>query len=122
MKELAVRASAWQLLALLMIVGSPSGASHAQWNQNGKPVPDEPWRRSVGTFGAMLLLTADEKQFFEQWDQPARPGYTPNLKPTQSAVRGEKVTAVVFFVGCKADPGGNCSLRADFKVTRPDGG
>lgn len=111
----------WVGLVIVSAAGWPGAPVLAQWNKNGEPMPDEPWRRSLGTFGAMLLLTTSDEEFFKQWDQPARPGYAPNLKPAPRAVRGEKVSALVFFVGCSPDGAGKCALEADFKVVRPDG-
>lgn len=88
----------------------------AQWKDNGVPVPDEPWRRSDGTFGAMLLLSDKPEQFMDDWLKPN----PPSMSTTEEAKRGEPIVAFVLFVGCK-EVGEVCNSVVDFKVNRPDG-
>jgi hypothetical protein len=100
---------------------APDAADYWQWHQNGDPVGDEAWRRSDGSFGAMLLLTKQPEQFIEAWQRPEAPGYTPELKRASEARRGETVAAMILFGRCGTDAFGNCNARADWKVLRPDG-
>jgi hypothetical protein len=96
-------------------------ADTAPWEKDGKPVGDEPWRRSDGDFGAMLFLTDQPKEFNEAWDRPAAPGYTPHMHTVSEAKRGDVVAAIVLFKRCSADPLGNCRSQVQYRVLRPDG-
>lgn len=88
----------------------------AQWNTNGAPVPDEPWRKSVGKFGAMLLLSDKPDEFIADWSQPDMP----SISTTSEARRGEPIVGFVLFVGCK-ELDAVCSSVVDFTVLKPDG-
>jgi hypothetical protein len=108
----------WLLaIGAVLLAGSASG----QWQQNGEPVPDEPWRRSDGDFGAMLMLTDRADDFLAQWQQPARPGYRPSLHSVSEARRGDTVTALILFTRCEASVLGECRSDLDWRVVRPDG-
>lgn len=88
----------------------------AQWKSEGVPVPDEPFRKSDGAFGAMLLLTDEPQEFIDAWEKPE----TPAIKTTDVAKRGIPIVAFVLFVGCK-EVKGVCNSTVDFTVLRPDG-
>jgi hypothetical protein len=104
--------------ALLLLIAAPASA---QWKENGRAVADEPWRRSDGSFGAMLFLTRDLESFQEQWARPASRGHQPKLDPTEESVRGETVSTVVLFHGCTAGVDRRCNAEATFRLLRPDG-
>lgn len=89
----------------------------AQWKEKGVPIPDEPWRKSAGTFGAMLLLTDKPAEFLVAWESPE----TPTIETTEIAERGKPLFAFVVFLGC-AEVLGVCNSSVDFTVFRPDGG
>lgn len=99
-------------LAILVIAMPLS----AQWKQNGKPVPDEPWRKSAGTFGAMLLLSDSPGEFVDQWKRPENP----EIHTTATAERGHPIGAFVIFHQCK-EVDGACKCNVDFAILRPDG-
>src|SRR5688572_10122102 len=103
--------SARFLIALLLAVTTLPVT--AQWTANGEAVPDEPWRRSSGTFGGMLLITTDVNKLYDEWAKPD----PPNVTFTNSAERNVPVSAVVFFTGCKSVKG-NCRVEVDFTVLR----
>lgn len=84
-------------------------------------VQDEPWRRSDGRFGAMLLLTATPDDFLEQWSRPAAPGYAPKITTVSEASRRDVVAAMILFTRCAPNSSGRCDSVADFRVIRPDG-
>ena len=88
----------------------------AQWKEKGVAIPDEPWRKSAGTFGAMLLLTDRPAEFLAAWEAPE----TPTIKTTEIAERGKPLVAFVVFIGC-AEIKGVCNSSVDFTVLRPDG-
>jgi hypothetical protein len=87
-----------------------------QWKQDGKAIRDEPWRKSSGTFGAMLLLTDHPYEFVEEWKRPE----LPTIHTTTVAERGRPIAAFVIFLGCK-EISGNCKSTVDFTILRPDG-
>jgi len=102
-----------KLILLFALIATPS---YAQWNQDGKPVPDEPWRKSNGPFGVMLLLSDEPEKLMADWEKPE----TPQMSITNVATRGKPIIAFVFFVGCKPIDG-RCQSTVDFTVLRPDG-
>jgi hypothetical protein len=102
-----------RLLLILLLLPT---SLFAQWKQDGKPIPDSPWRKSSGSFGAMLLLSDDPERFMADWEKPE----TPQLKTTEAAERGKPIVAFLFFVGC-TEVDGACNSVVDFTVYRPDG-
>jgi hypothetical protein len=95
-------------------------AAHAQ-QTDGATAPREPWQRSDGEFGALLIVTDEIESFLEAWSKPPAAGYAPSIKPAERARRGGVVTAVVLFSGCAAAEDGNCRCDADLTVLLPDG-
>lgn len=93
----------------------------APWERDGRPVGDEPWRRSSGEFGAMLFLTDQPKEFFDAWDRPSAPGYVPHMHAVSEVRRGGVVAAIVLFKRCTADSLGSCRSHVHYRVLRPDG-
>jgi hypothetical protein len=55
----------WALTLLLL---GTTAASHAQWRENGAPVPETSWRKDWGDFGVMMLHKPDE--LFAAWEEP----------------------------------------------------
>lgn len=106
------------LLACLLLV---SASAAAQWQKDGQNVPDEPWRKSDGEFGAMLLLTSHLAEFVEAWNRGLIEGKSPTLRTTSSAGRGDTVSAVILFTHCQPGATGLCRSDVDFRVLRPDG-
>lgn len=102
-----------------------NGISNAQWYEGEgderKLAPSETWQGSSGEFGAMIMLTNDAEDFFNQWNKPASTEYKPALVTVDEARRGDVVVAIVLFSGCGADKYGNCNSKVDYKVINPDG-
>ena len=90
----------------------------AQWRDKGKVVPDTPWAKSDGDFGAMFAFTDKPDELYKAWEKPA-PGV--EWSRTSTAVRGVPIVGVVFFTGCAANAAGNCELFARFILTTPSG-
>jgi len=84
----------------------------------GNPLPDEPDRKSIGSFGAWLVLTDKESQAFTNWATPSESVY---LGTTNQIEKGKILTALVTFSGCGADENGNCNLLVKYKIMQPDG-
>jgi hypothetical protein len=109
-------------ILVLLITVLLSHQSNAQWHdRDGNILKDEPAQKSVGTFGAMLLITTDPDAALAAWEKPASPDYRPQVKTTSAAVRGDIVTGIFIFSGCMADKTANCNVDADIKVVSPDG-
>jgi hypothetical protein len=106
------------LLVCVLLLGT--GPAQSQWRENGKVVPDTAWRKSIGEFGAMLLLTDKPEEFFEAWRRPASPDYLPVIDGVISTHRGGNIASVIVFRGCKPDAKGNCDTEVDYSLLRPD--
>jgi hypothetical protein len=81
-------------------------------------MPDETDRKSIGEYGAWLVLTDKENHAFTNWDTPSEEVYIPS---TEKIEKGKTLTALIVFSGCAADDKGNCNLLAKYKVLLPDG-
>jgi hypothetical protein len=98
-----------------------ASAAAAQWNERGKPVPDDAGRKSDGEFGAMLVVTDKLDQFLREWDKPDDPSHPPYISRAKQAKRGDVVWAVVVFTNCAAGSDRLCRADVDFDIVRPDG-
>ena len=92
--------------------------SAAQWNENGKPVPDSDSAKHDNEFAAMLLVVSDLQATFAAWEERG-PGVS--LPESKSAKLNKPFGAVVVFRGCKAGAAGNCDATVSFRIYRPDG-
>jgi hypothetical protein len=91
----------------------------AGWiDREGKPLPDAPDRKSIGDYGAWLVLTDKESEAFSRWGTPSEGVY---INSTEKIERGKILTALIMFSGCGADKNGNCDLVVKFKIVQPDG-
>jgi hypothetical protein len=106
------------LAATIAVILLTSSVALAQWKkQDGTPVENTPDRKSVGTFGAHLLVVKDPKAFIEDWQKPE----TPHINPVTATQRGELLGGIILFAGCKSDEKGACNAEVDYSVYRPDG-
>jgi len=104
---------------LLVCVLNVSAFAHAGWiDRSGNPMSDEPDRKSIGEYGAWLVLTDKESQAFTNWDTPSEEVYIPS---TEKIEKGKTLTALIVFSGCAADDNGNCNLLVKYNVLFPDG-
>lgn len=104
-------------LAAIAVILITSSAMQAQWKKDGKPVEDTPDRKSVGGFGAQLLVVRNPRAFIDDWQKPEMP----QIDPVTIAQRGELLGAFVLFAGCKPDAQGTCNAEVDYFLYRPDG-
>src|SRR3569832_1323047 len=95
----------------LIIVLLSAITAEAQWWSGTDQLPDEPWRKGKGDFGAMLLLTHDVERFYDDWQKPK----TPAIMSIDIAERGKPITAVILFTGCRASDA-KCDVRVVFTV------
>lgn len=108
-----------RIRTVLLVLATVGVCCAGTWKQDGKPVPDTPWARSDGDFGAQLVFTDKPDELFAAWE---RPGASVYYSQTPTAVRGGgPIVGVIFFAGCATNEGGNCELLVDFQGYRPDG-
>ncbi|QQX89292.1 hypothetical protein JJQ59_37775 (plasmid) [Cupriavidus necator] len=90
----------------------------AGWKDgNGRPVPDSDARKSSGDFGVQLVLTGDAKTFRDTWNRPG----TPILPTTKTVQRGESVSTMLLFAGCKPGKDGRCNVDVKYRLISPNG-
>ena len=104
-------------LAAIAVILIASSVAHTQWKKDGKPVEDTPDRKSVGAFGAQLLVVRNPRAFIEDWQKPEMP----QIDPVTIVQRGELLGAFVLFAGCKTDAQGTCNSEVDYFLYKPDG-
>ncbi|MCP4237206.1 MAG: hypothetical protein GY770_27085 [Aestuariibacter sp.] len=93
---------------------SPSG-----WiDRDGNPIPDSAEQKSIGQFGAWLLLTNDVKNSLEKWNTPSETVY---IDTSKNYKKNEYIAAFVFFSGCSENESGKCNLNVKYKIIQPDG-
>src|SRR5262245_48070017 len=103
------------LLTVFLVLSPPA---LAEWRLNGKVVPDSPWAKSDGDFGAMFAFTDKPDELYAAWEKSS-PGV--NWSQTSTAVRGVPIVGVIFFTGCAANADGNCEVVARFTTFTPSG-
>ena len=107
------------VLVLAFALGCAGGSSDLQgWAVDGRPAPDEPWRKRDGPFLAMLFLTDQAEALYNRWNTEPGNFATRNI---HAAPPGTKVEAVVVFLGCEPDASGNCNVWGSATVETDDG-
>ena len=104
------------LVAFLL---TPAVASAGWINKSGESLPESDSRKAVGTFGAHLVLVADEDELFKRWNTPSQ---TVDVDTTDKVSVNGAINAFVVFSGCTTDKAGNCSVAMRFRVIEPNGG
>lgn len=84
----------------------------------GNPIPDEPQIKSVGDFGAQLILTDKAEENLERWNTPSE---IVKFSTTEIIKKGQSITALVVFSGCGVNEKGNCNLIGRYRIYQPDG-
>ncbi|MEJ2143412.1 MAG: hypothetical protein P8Y24_13890 [Gammaproteobacteria bacterium] len=87
-------------------------------DKQGNRIPDKDHMKSIGDFGAQLIITDKEDEMFKNWGTPSETVYFPTTTTIQ---RNKLLTAVVVFSGCAIDKNGNCDLRMQMTVYQPSG-
>jgi hypothetical protein len=105
-----------QLLTLLLLI--PNLAFAGWINKNGEKLPDAENRKSIGGFGAQLIVVGDENELFKRW---ATSSDTVDVKTIDSIKVNGFINTFVVFSGCKPDVKGNCNVSMQFRVIQPDG-
>ncbi len=106
-----------KLLFIVMLTVFLTPYGHSQWNSDGDTVPDTHFRKSVGDFGAFLLITDKADELFTNWNKP---GAVVPVSTTTQVKRNQLITVVITFTGCQADSKGNCNTTVDYLILKPD--
>jgi hypothetical protein len=104
--------------SLVLLLLAPVLALATWVNKAGETLPDTDSRKSVGEFGAQMLLMADDREMFRVWGIPSE---TVNLKTIDSVAVGEQINAFIVFSGCKPSSTGLCDVTVRFRVYQPNG-
>jgi hypothetical protein len=109
------------LLRTLVAIAAAAGAlaAHADWiNKSGERLPDSEDRKSLGSFGAQLILVSDDQKMFKVWNTP---GETINVSTVRAVSIGGQANAFVVFSGCTPGKAGQCDVTVQFRVYQPNG-
>jgi hypothetical protein len=66
-----------------------------------------------------IIVTAKGDELFRSWDRPSGKPFT--AEPVDAVRRGQFLSAVVLFQGCKPDAAGNCNVEMDITAYDPKG-
>ena len=102
-------------VVLCLALATPASG---QWFRNGERTPDQPWSKSRGDFGAMLLLSDAPDEFLDNWTRRS-PGVS--IRTTRTARRGVPIAPFILFIGCAENGQASCDASFDLEVLKPDG-
>ena len=101
------------------VVTLAMSTARAGWvDEQGNPIPDSDYRKSVGTLAAQLVITGNESQLLENWNTPSQ---SVELPTSNEFGVNEIITVFVVFGGCATDADGNCDLNMQITVYQPNG-
>jgi hypothetical protein len=90
----------------------------AQWLQNGIPVDDSPYAKTVGEFGAMLIFTDKPDELFEAWNKNTE-GVKADFD-VEEVKMNDYLTAAIIFSNCTPDEKGMANVTVKFTVLNPN--
>ncbi|MBI5050673.1 MAG: hypothetical protein HZC11_07360 [Nitrospirae bacterium] len=99
-------------LCMVFVIGLPLG--QAQWLQNGIPVTDSSYAKTVGEFGAMLIFTDNPDELFIAWNKDAE-GVSANFD-IEEVKPNDNLTAAIIFSNCTPDKEGMANVTVKFTV------
>ena len=105
------------LLGAATAVGAEASAG-GQWFRDGQRLPDQPWSKSQGEFGALIVLSDEPEEFLARWSRPT-PGVS--IRATGAVRRGVPLAPFIIFIGCREGAAGLCAASFDLEVIKPDG-
>ena len=85
---------------------------------DGTTVPESKSRRSIGGFGAWLVVTPDQ-DWSQKWETPST--VTPRFNEAKEVRLGGKLTTLIFFANPLPNSVGEVHVVCDIKVVRPNG-
>ena len=90
----------WAKLLVTSFCLTLASPAYSQWFRDGVRTPDQPWSKSRGDFGAMLLLSDEPGEFLDNWSRRT-PGVS--IRTTRTAHRGVPLAPFILFIGCTED-------------------
>lgn len=105
------------LLCMFFVIGMP--LVQAQWLQNGIPVTDSPYAKTVGEFGAMLIFTDKPDELFTAWNKDTLEVSADY--DVEEIRQYDSLTAAIIVSNCTPDEKGKANVTVKFKVLSPDG-
>ena len=108
----------WAKLLVTSFCLTLASPAYSQWFRDGVRTPDQPWSKSRGDFGAMLLLSDEPGEFLDNWSRRT-PGVS--IRTTRTAHRGVPLAPFILFIGCTEDTEDVCNASFDLQVLKPDG-
>ena len=108
----------WAKLLVTSFCLTLASPAYSQWFRDGVRTPDQPWSKSRGDFGAMLLLSDEPDEFLDNWSRRT-PGVS--IRTTRTAHRGVPLAPFILFIGCTEDTEDVCNASFDLQVLTPDG-
>ena len=104
--------------SIILLVLFPSLSLGGWIDREGNQLPDTNYRKSIGSFGAQLILTSKVEEAFKNWEQPSDPV---DIDTSETIKRNEFVSALIVFSGCAENESKHCNLTVKFIVLQPDG-
>jgi hypothetical protein len=86
--------------------------------EDGSPAPSTDSQKSIGGFGAWLLVTPD-KDWEAKWNTPAE--HVPYFSSADEVRIGDDLTILPFFANPKLNDEAYFEIVCDIRVERPDG-
>jgi hypothetical protein len=81
--------------------------------------PAVPQGATESALSLTVVVTAKGKELFNSWGRPTGKRFA--VEPVGVARRGEFLSAVVLFKGCKPDAAGSCNVSMTITAYAPDG-
>jgi hypothetical protein len=108
------------LMSLAVATAPPVPAAQQEsfWkDERGTPVPDTRFRKSVGGFGAWLVVTSDQ-DWEEKWNTPAET--TPRFTEAKTVAKGGRIFVLLLFANPALSKTGRVDVGCDLEVEKPD--
>jgi len=104
---------------LIFTILLSSAVANAGWiDKQGNQIPNSESMKSAKNFIAQLVVTDNEAQALKNWGTPSESVHFPVANKIE---KGKIITAFIVFGGCTTDTEGNCNLRMQMKVYKPNG-
>ena len=105
-------------LAVAGAPAAPSAQDDGFWKDpTGTPVPETRERKSVGGFGAWLVVTSDQ-DWEARWNTP--PDTTPHFTQATTVEKGGRLYVLLLFSNPALTKDGHADVKCDIEIERPD--
>jgi len=105
------------LIALTFLAATASAENIGWRDQNGDPIPNTDFMKTINGFGGWLVVTPDQ-DWDKKWNTPAE--NIPHFKEAKEVHYGQELTILIFFTNPKLDEKNKINIVCDIKVVRPD--